>query len=274
MTSERSGSGERDGRRPQPAGQAESASLAAPSCIACVQPRRGHGVTVATYYLARALAARGLRALVMDLTGRRGRLQWLITHNQTRGLTVWAPRIPSPERLGEALARAREQATGKVDVILLDMDGSYLQRAGGVKAGIDYTLIFIEHGEMGMREADRLAERLDATPPPWGSVGVVLSRVSVASLQDLPPSTPERGLPVLGELPADYLLAAGDDYSLTGEEPRAPHDAYLGAIIRLARALVQMARIVPTGRAERDAATHAPPDVPDPASQPDERASR
>lgn len=274
MTTGRFGATERDGRQPQATGQTGSAPLIAPRCIACVQPRRGHGVTVATYYLARALADRGLRALVMDLTGRRERLQWLNAHNQTRGLTVWAPRIPQPERLSEALQRARSQAAGKVDVILLDMDASYLLRAGGVAAGVDYALVFIEHSEMGMREADHLAERLDPTPPPWGAVAAVLTRVSAANLEDLPQRTPEAGLPVLGELPADYLLATGNDYSLTSEEPRAPHDAYLGAVNRLARTLVQIARIVPTSREERLQAPHAPPNAPDPAGQPDEQASR
>jgi hypothetical protein len=256
-----------DGRLFQSTSQTGRTTSAAPRCIACVQPRRGHGVTVATYYLAQALAARGLRALVMDLTGRRARLQWLASHSQAPGLTVWAPRIPQPERLGDALARAREQATGKVDVILLDMDAFYLQRAGGVGAGVDHTLIFIEHSEMGMREADHLAAQLDDTPPPWGTVAVVFTRVSAASLQDLPQSTPGRGLPVLGELPADYLLAAGDEYSLKGEQPRPPHDTYLGAVNRLARTLVQIAQIVPTGGQQSDKPPQTTYDGDDQSSQ-------
>lgn len=267
MTPGRLGGADRDGRSPQPFSQVEGASLATPRCIACVQPRRGHGVTVATYYLARALAARGLRALVMDLTGRRSRLQWLAAHQQTRGLTVWAPHIPQPERLGDALTRAREQSAGKVDAILLDMDASYLLRAGGVAVGIDYTLIFIEHSDMGMREADHLAGQLEETPPPWGTVAAVFTRVSAASLQDLPERTLERGLPVLGELPADYLLAAGDDYTLTDEEPRAPHDTYLGAVNRLARTLSQIAGIVSTNLAERAEPSHPPPGGEDPTNQ-------
>ncbi|HEU0026105.1 MAG TPA: hypothetical protein VFQ25_03240 [Ktedonobacterales bacterium] len=266
MTSGGFGATERGGQTPQPASQTEGAASVAPRCIACVQPRRGHGVTVATYYLAQALAGRGLRALVMDLTGRRARLQWLAARGQTPGLTIWAPHIPQPERLGDALARAREQAAGKVDVILLDMDASYLQRAGGVAAGIDYALIFIEHSEMGMREADALAERLDESPPPWGVVAAVFTRVNASSLHDLPQSTPERGLPVLGELPADYLLAAGDDYSLKGEEPRAPHDTYLGAVNRLARSLVQMAQIVSGAHVASPQPSRTPPDTSGPSS--------
>lgn len=219
----------------------------APRVVACAQPRRGHGVTVGAYYLARALTGRNLRALVADLTGRRARLQWLAAHDQTPGLTVWSPHIPAPERLGDALTRAREQAAGKVDVVLLDVDASYLQRAGGAAAGIEYTLIFIEQGEMAMREADQLARQLDETPPPYGTVAAVLTRVSAVDLDDPPQATPEYGLPILGELPADYLLAAGDEYSLTGAEPRAPHDAYLNAMAQLARALIQIAGIMPTG---------------------------
>jgi hypothetical protein len=203
-----------------------------------------------------------MRTLLVDLTGRRARLQWLANGEQTPGLTVWTPHIPAPERLSDALARARRQAAGKVDVILLDVDAPYLQRAGGATAGIDYTLIFIEHSEMGMREADQLAARLDDAPPARGSIAAVFSRVSAASVEDLPQRTHERGLPVLGEAPADYLLATGDEYSLTSGEPRLPHDTYLGAIRRLARALIQIAGVTSTG--------YAPP----PAGQPEERASR
>ncbi|HEX9036078.1 MAG TPA: hypothetical protein VF808_03720 [Ktedonobacterales bacterium] len=223
-----------------------SAVGAQPRCIACSQARRGHGVTVSVYYLARALAERGLRVLVADLTGRRARLQWLGAREPTRGLTLWSPHIPAPEHLREALARAREQAAGKVDVILLDADGSYLQAAGGAAAGIDYTLIFIEQGEMGMREADHLARLLDETPPPQGLVAAVLTRVPAEHIEDLPQRTPEYGLPILGELPADYLLAAGDEYSMTNEEPRAPHDTYMSAMARLARALIPIAGISAT----------------------------
>ena len=203
-------------------------------------------MTVGAYYLARALAGRDLRALVADLTGRRARLQWLAAHDQTPGLTIWSPHIPAPERLSESLARACEQAAGKVEVILLDMDASYLQRGGGTSAGIHYTLIFIEQGEAAMREADQLARQLDETPPPYGAVAAVLTRVSAIDLDDPPQATPEYGLPILGELPADYLLAAGDEYSFTGAEPRAPHEAYLSAIGRLARALAQIAAIMPS----------------------------
>lgn len=237
----------------------------APRIVACVQPRRGHGVTVATYYLARALAARDTRTLVADLTGRHARLHAFAAQTQPRGLTIWSPHIPPPDRLKNALARAREQATGRVDVILLDMDAAYLQRAGGARAGIDYTLIFIEQGELGMRAADQLARQLDQERPPYGSVAAVFTRVSVESLEDLPQRTPEYGLPTLGELPADYLLAAGDDYSLTGKEPREPHEAYLGAINRLARALIQMAGITRSGHA-RDV-TSAPDSSPNAANE-------
>jgi CO dehydrogenase nickel-insertion accessory protein CooC1 len=163
-------------------------------------------------------------------------------------LTLWTPHIPAPERLSAALARARRQAAGKVDVILLDVDAPYLERAGGAAAGIDYTLIFTEHSETGMREADQLAARLDDEAPLRGSVAAVFARVSLDSIDDLPQATRERGLPVLGEAPADYLLAAGDEYSLTSEEPHLPHDTYLGAISRLARALVQIASLKASGR--------------------------
>jgi hypothetical protein len=57
---------------------------------------------------------------------------------------------------------------------------------------------------------------------------------------------------VLGGFPADYLLAASDDYSAKGAEVKAPHDEYLIAIRQLARAL---AEIVPLRRAASPAAS-------------------
>lgn len=250
MSAERSESdGSNDVARTRAPSTMNSVSDAAPPrCVACAQPRRGHGVTVATYYLARALAGRGLRTLLMDLTGRRPSLQRLTNSAAVPNLTLWTPHIPTPERLADALSRARQQATGRVDVMLLDVDASYLERAGGVAAGIDYILIFTEHSDTGMREVDQLAARLDDEPPSRGSVAAVFSRVSLDSIENLPQATRERGLPVLGEVPADYLLATGDEYSLTSDEPRLPHDSYLGSISRLARALIQIAGIRATGR--------------------------
>jgi hypothetical protein len=98
-------------------------------------------------------------------------------------------------------------------------------------------------------------------------VATVFTRVNASNLEDLPQSTPERGLPVLGELPADYLLAAGDEYSLKGEEPRDPHDTYLGAVNRLAHSLVQMAQIVSTAPVASPQPSRAQSDAPGPASQ-------
>lgn len=74
---------------------------------------------------------------------------------------------------------------------------------------------------------------------------MIFSRVEPAVAAELPDKTDDRHLPVLGSYPADYLLAAGDDYSLKGGEPSWPHDKYLHAMLRIGRGLV---RLVPLHR--------------------------
>jgi hypothetical protein len=126
-----------------------------------------------------------------------------------------------------------------VDVLLLDADASLLEHAGGLRAGIDYAVVVTAATQEGQNAADRIAERLGDAPPPYGKVGVVFSRVSASEAGELKEQTDHRKLPVVGHYPADYLLAAGDDYSLSGTEPSWPHEKYLVAMSRLARILMR-----------------------------------
>src|SRR5260221_14626623 len=102
-----------------------------PRMVALLQEHRGHGVSTAAYYLGRTLVSEGLRVLVVDLTGRRTRLQSLLARRPMKNLALWAPTLAKLGVLGELLAQARQQPAGRVDVLLLDADASLLEHAGG-----------------------------------------------------------------------------------------------------------------------------------------------
>lgn len=212
-------------------------------CVALTQEHRGHGASTAAYYLARVLVAEGLRVLLVDFTGRRVRLQTLVARAPMKNLALWSPPIARPADLGPLLAQARRQTAGRVDVLLVDADAALLERASALSAGVEYVLAVAEPTEGGQAAADRIAERLGDELPPLGRVGVAFSRVDAPLAVDLPERTDLRHLPVLGCLPADYLLAAGDDYSLKGGEPAWPHETYLNALRRLGRTLVRIAEL-------------------------------
>ena len=224
-------------------------------CIALTQEHRGHGMSTAAYYLARVLVSEGLRVLLIDLTGRRTRLQGLVARGPAKNLGVWMPPIPRPAELQKLLAQAREQTRGRVDVLLLDVDQALLEHAGGLACGIDYALTVVEPTDAGQNVAERIDLRLGDDLPPYGRVGVVFSRVDATTVDQLPEQTAHRKLPVLGYYPADYLLAAGDEYSLKGGEQSWPHDTYLYALLRLGRTLV---RLVPLYRGGAAIASHPP----------------
>ena len=225
-------------------------------CVALTQPRRGHGVSVTSYYLGRMLVERGLRVLLVDLTGRRERVRALLEREPIKNLGLWLPPSTRPEALPALLSRARQETLGKVDVLLLDVDAPLLQKVGGLDAGIDYVVVFVEAGATGLRDADLLGAQFDETPAPYGRLGVALCRTDSANGDDLPQQTSERRFPVLGGFPADYLLAASDDeYSVSDGATKTPHDDYLIAIRRLARTL---AEIVPLRRVNSPAGSGAP----------------
>jgi hypothetical protein len=99
--------------------------------------------------------------------------------------------------------------------------------------------VLAEHTAEGIRGAERLARRLGGDGTPRSRVVVVFSRVDIPAGEDLPRAS-EQGTPVLGWLPADYLLAAGEAYSLKGTAPARPHEAYLSALVRMAQTLVRL----------------------------------
>lgn len=210
-----------------------------PRTVALVQEHRGHGVSTAAYHLTRALVAEGLRVLVVDLTGRRTRLQTLLARRPLKNAGLWAAPLPKPCDLPQLLAQARQQTAGRVDVLLLDVDASLVEHAGGLAVGIDYAAVVTAATLEGQHAADRIAERFGDAPPPYGKVGVIFGRVSASEAGELKEQTENRKTPVIGHYPADYLLAAGDDYSLSGAEPSEPHEKYTLAMGRLARMLMR-----------------------------------
>lgn len=216
-------------------------------CVALIQGRRGHGQSTLVWYLARALVAAGLRALIVDITGRHERLGALARSagKPVRNLGVWTPTPSRAARLPALLQAVRQQTRGKVDVILLDADEAALESAGGFAASIDYVLVLIDPTENGQKTAEALAERLDDPPPPMGQLGVVFSRVNAADAASIPQQTEDRRLPVLGYFPADYLLAGDEASQRRGKAAAIPHEDYLQAVQRLSRTLINLARLWP-----------------------------
>lgn len=211
-------------------------------CIALVQEHRGHGVSTAAYYLARALVAQRLRVLLVDLTGR-GRQ--VLPYAPVKNLVFWAPPLARPLDIAPLLERARHETAGRCDVILLDIDAALLEHVGGFALGIAYVAVVTEATVAGQQAAERVAERLGEHAPSYQRIGVIFSRVDAPTAEDLPEQTERKQVSVLGYYPADYLLAGGDAYSLKGNEPAAPHDIYLYALVRIAQRLI---RLVPLRR--------------------------
>ncbi len=227
-----------------------------PRCVALTQERRGHGVSVATYYLGRVLVLQGLRVLIADLTGRFPYAQNALKHDPTKNLALWAPGAPRAENLRALLAQARKETRGRVDVILLDADAALLEAAGGLDIGLDYVLTLVESGETGYAAADRVATRLGDQLPPHQRVGVVYSRIDEPNAEALPDRTPGRGQPTIGYYPADYLLAVGADSAPGTPEMSWPHDNYLAAILKIGRTLT---KVVPLQRLSVNKATSTQP---------------
>lgn len=225
-------------------GPAKSATPPMPKCIALTQQHRGHGTSTAAYYLGRALVGQGLRVLLGDLSLRRSPLTTLAAHDPLKNLVAWAPPAVSSHDLPRLLQGASQRIAGVADVIVVDIDATLLLGAGGLAAGVDYAVIMVDHTAEGQNDAQRLALRLGAQPGPRSRAGVVFTRVD-APLADELSAQLENGIPVVGSLPADYLLAAGEDYSLKGSRPAHPHESYLNALTRLAETLT---RLVPLKR--------------------------
>lgn len=211
--------------------------------VALTQEHRGHGVSTMAYYLGRALVTQGLRVLLVDLTDRRGQAAERMAQERVKNLVPWQPTGAHAHDIPPLLDRARRETAGKADVLLLDIDAAVLETAGGFALGLDYLVVVVEAAESGLRAADRLAERLgqDGTS---ARMGVVYSRVEGSAAPELPLKSECRGLPVLGQYPADYLLAEASAYAPKGGALSMPHASYHAAIVRLGQRLAQLVPLV------------------------------
>jgi NAD(P)-dependent dehydrogenase (short-subunit alcohol dehydrogenase family) len=221
-----------------------AASAANVRIVVLTQEHRGQGVSTAIFYLAQALARQGVRVLVADLSLRRSPLGTLFQRFPMKNVALWAPGPVTPEQLGKMLERAREQVAGKVDCLLVDVDALPLVRAREAGMPLDYLVIAAGNTVDGRLEAIRLAERVFAEEVALRQAGVLFMRMPTQDESQLEPQL-EKGLAVLGSLPADYLLATREDYLLKGATPPPPHEEYLSAITRTAVTLI---RLVPLRR--------------------------
>ena len=220
----------------------ETPVVALPCCVALTQEHRGHGASTAAYYLGRALVAQGLHVLLADLSQHQSPLMALVRHYPTRNLVPWTPAAIPPGQLSRLLASARQSTAGRADVMLLDIDATLLARGAGLGSGVDYVAALVESSPDGRGGAERLVARLAGErgiAATKDRVGIVFTRVEPPSVESLP-NRLDNGIPVLGWLPADYLLAAGEAYSVKGGTPATPHDVYLNAIKRLAQSLTRL----------------------------------
>jgi len=214
--------------------------------VVLTQEHRGHGVSTALFYLGQALVRQGVRVLIADLSLRHSLLGALFQRAPLKNLGLWTPGALSPNQLASVLQRARQQVAGRVDCILVDVDALGLEHGGGMQVGIDYLIIAIDNTEEARQGAIRLAERLGVLAA-GGRAGVFFARVPPQESEQLEMQL-DKGLVVLGSLPADYLLATAEDYLPKGSPLPAPHEAYGSAITRIAYTLI---RLVPLRRSAR-----------------------
>jgi hypothetical protein len=226
-----------------------------PLCVALTQAHRGHGVSTAAYYLGRALVACDLHVLLGDLSERSSPLAALVGHVPVKNLVPWRPPVVGPSDLPAMLRQARQRTAGRADVVLLDIDAGLLEHGAGLRNELSYLLVLTDPTSEAARAAGHLAERFQATAEWLDRVGAVFSRVDPPNAEHLPERLGEH-IPVLGWLPADYLLAAGETYSVTTGAPTQPHDAYLNAITRLAQALTRLVPLAIRRQPDTPAAAH------------------
>jgi hypothetical protein len=227
------------------AGPSKGAAPRRPACVALTQEHRGHGVSTATYYLGRALVEQGFHVLLGDLSQRPSTIASLAMHHPIKNLVPWTPPLVPPRELPHLLESARKKTEHLADVILIDADMNLLEGAGGLAAGLDYIVMLIEHTPEAASAAERTVARLEEGARSGHRIGVVFSRVDAPGGGDGSVRQLEHGVPVLGSLPADYLLAAGEAYSLKGGAPAQPHEAYLSALGRLGQMLTRQVPLQP-----------------------------
>lgn len=217
--------------------------MAVTKIVALTQEHRGHGVSTAAYFLGQALAQCQLPVLLGDLTNRHARLPLLNKHFPTRNLVLWTPPNSAMRDVGGLLKRARDEVAGRACCLLVDCDLTTLEALNAVDGEgrlLDYLLLAADPTPDGEKAVGRLAERF-ITLREHNRIGVAYARIPTEAVADLPEQTNDE-LPILGYWPADYRLAAVDDFAAAGTPFPEPHQPYQDAMARLA---TRLARLVP-----------------------------
>jgi hypothetical protein len=217
--------------------------MAAIKIIAVTQEHRGHGVSTATYFLGQALAHRQIPVLLIDVTERHARLPLLNKHFPTRNLVVLTPPAPALRDLHGMLNKARAEVAGHAACLLLDIDLTALDtlaNGDGDLRIIDYLLLATDHTPEGERTANQFVGRF-APLHEYRRYGAAFARIAADAVPDLPEET-NAGVPILGYWPADYRLAAMDDFAAAGTPFPEPNQAYFDAMGLLA---TRLARLTP-----------------------------
>ena len=216
--------------------------------VAITQEHRGHGVSTAAYFLGQALAQRHVPVLLGDLTDRHARLPLLNKHFPTRNLVLWTPPASALRDLPALIKKAREEVAGRVACLLLDVDLPALEALAPVEEdlrAIDYLLLATDHTPDGEKVADRLAARF-APLRDRNHFGIAFARLASEMSADLAEQTDDE-IPIVGYWPADYRLAAVDDFAATGTAFPEPHQPYQDAMTRLATRLMRLVPITKLG---------------------------
>jgi hypothetical protein len=211
--------------------------------FAISQLHRGHGVSTAAYFLARALTEQDYPVLLADLTNRPARLNALYSQIPTRRLVIWSPPVAALRDITRMIQQAKEQVTGRASCIIFDIDSTVAEHylVGLESPPIDFLILVTEHTTESEHDIERLASHFEPMLT-RNTIGVVYTRVSLDEVDDLPQQT-DGGLPVLGYWPADYRLAIGDDYDIGQKLPLNPYQTAINRMATLLSRRLALTRI-------------------------------
>lgn len=202
--------------------------------VAITQTNRGHGASTMTFYIAQSLVKQGVRVLIGDLSKRQSPLSKLVSSTSMKNLVLWIPPVQLfSQPLPELLNSVQQKIIGHCDCMMLDSDPSILR---GMISELDYLAIASDYTDSGKQQIKHLADSLHLVNS-LDKTGAIFSRVEPHHIEQIEPRI-ENGMPVLGSLPADYLLATSDELTMSGAAK--PHDEYLGATMKIATTLIRM----------------------------------
>lgn len=219
-----------------------------PIVIAITQPRRHLGVSTFAFYLAREIAARGVRLVLADATERPQRI-----------LQIWREETPKEPLAGPTqffnyhvipdvyakplsvrMAGGRaDGAAHRVRLVILDLDAAIISHFREDDPGLDYSLILTSSAQSDQQAVEALAQQLAGGRDVRDAVGVIVARVNPSEVCEAPANLHNLHTPIVGVLPADYGMAGGAEYSAGGLKPGRPRTAYLDAVHGLAELIMR-----------------------------------